>query len=192
MRTRGGCRWPAAQWPDQAAREARSTGISLIGPVRCCCSLRLATPRPLSRRRVPPTAGPCAPAPGPGQRGDSGRRIGADPHQALAVVLFKWDSRSPRHDARQDCLPPCRFSLARSNRRQRIHELVLAPGGRQGELELPGRRRGWVAVASRVTAGLLAERNRRVCWRYQAWCVRHHLDALIDQGREPHQVRRNQ
>ena len=72
-------------------------------------------------------------------------------------------------------------SLADPDRRQRIHELVLALLGRQGELELLA----GDGVGGGVTEGdpgLWLERNRRVVLRYQA-LVRSAitLDALIDQ-----------
>ena len=72
-----------------------------------------------------------------------------------------------------------------SDRRQRIHELVLALLAQQSDLELldgdasgPGSLSG---LAARDPAGWL-ERNRRVVQRYQA-LVRSALtlDALVDQ-----------
>jgi len=74
---------PAAQWARPAAQEARqSTGDQLIGPVAACAARLGNSPEPLSRRRVPPTAGPCAPAPGLGKKGTQGRRHPCRSHQA--------------------------------------------------------------------------------------------------------------
>ena len=71
------------------------------------------------------------------------------------------------------------FGLAMSDRRQRIHDLVLALLAQQGDLELlagdgTGRPSG--------DPGNWIERNRRVVQRYQA-LVRSAvtLDALVDQ-----------
>jgi hypothetical protein len=66
-----------------------------------------------------------------------------------------------------------------SDRRQRIHELVLALLAQQGELELLA---GDGAGLPNGDTGTWLERNRRVVQRYQA-LVRSAvtLDALVDQ-----------
>jgi hypothetical protein len=66
-----------------------------------------------------------------------------------------------------------------SDRRQRLHELVLALVQRQNDLELLD---GDGAAVSPAEAASWLERNRRVLQRYQA-LVRTAvtLDALIDQ-----------
>ena len=66
-----------------------------------------------------------------------------------------------------------------SDRRQRIHELVLALLAQQGELELLA---GDGAGLPSGDTGTWLERNRRVVQRYQA-LVRSAvtLDALVDQ-----------
>ena len=69
-----------------------------------------------------------------------------------------------------------------SERRRRIHELVLALIAQQNSLELlDGDNAGSVAAAQGNSAGWL-ERNRRVVQHYQA-LVRSAvtLDALVDQ-----------
>jgi hypothetical protein len=68
---------------------------------------------------------------------------------------------------------------ASSQRRQRIHELVLALLAQQGDLELLDGDAGAPAAGD---AGPWIERNRRVVQRYQS-LVRSAvtLDALIDQ-----------
>ena len=72
--------------------------------------------------------------------------------------------------------------MSHLDRRQRIHELVLALIAQQNELELlDGDHTGSLAAAQGNPAGWL-ERNRRVVQRYQA-LVRSAvtLDALVDQ-----------
>ena len=73
-------------------------------------------------------------------------------------------------------LPP---GLAMSDRRQRIHDLVLALLAQQGDLELLA---GDGSGLPSGDAGNWIERNRRVVQRYQA-LVRSAvtLDALVDQ-----------
>jgi len=69
-----------------------------------------------------------------------------------------------------------------SDRRQRLHELVVALIAQQGELDLlDDDNSGSLAVAQGNPAGWL-ERNRRVVQRYQA-LVRSAatLDALVEQ-----------
>lgn len=71
--------------------------------------------------------------------------------------------------------------MAPADRRQRLHELVLALIEQQNDLELlDGDHSGSLAVAQGNPAGWL-ERNRRVVQRYQA-LVRTAvtLDALLD------------
>lgn len=67
-----------------------------------------------------------------------------------------------------------------SDRRQRIHELVLALLARQQDLELLAG--DGAGLAGGADAGNWIERNRRVVQRYQA-LVRSAvtLDALVDQ-----------
>ncbi len=71
------------------------------------------------------------------------------------------------------------FSLAMNNRRQRIHDLVLALLAQQGDLELLA---GDGTGLPSGDPGNWIERNRRVVQRYQA-LVRSAvtLDALVDQ-----------
>lgn len=71
------------------------------------------------------------------------------------------------------------FGLAMSDRRQRIHDLVLALLAQQSDLELLA---GDGTGRSPVDAGDWIERNRRVVHAYQA-LVRSAvtLDALVDQ-----------
>jgi ParB-like chromosome segregation protein Spo0J len=72
--------------------------------------------------------------------------------------------------------------MTHADRRQRIHELVLALLAQQRDLELlDGDDSGAAAAALGQSAGWL-ERNRRVVQRYQA-LVRSAitLDALVDQ-----------
>jgi hypothetical protein len=72
--------------------------------------------------------------------------------------------------------------MSHPDRRQRIHELVLALINQQSDLELlDGDHSGSLAAAQGNPAGWL-ERNRRVVLRYQA-LVRSAatLDALVDQ-----------
>ena len=72
--------------------------------------------------------------------------------------------------------------MPHADRRQRIHELVLALIQQQSDLELlDGDHSGSLAAAQGNPAGWL-ERNRRVVLRYQA-LVRSAatLDALVDQ-----------
>ena len=72
--------------------------------------------------------------------------------------------------------------MSHADRRQRIHELVVALISQQSELELlDGDHTGNLAAAQGNPAGWL-ERNRRVVQRYQA-LVRSAvtLDALVDQ-----------
>jgi hypothetical protein len=66
-----------------------------------------------------------------------------------------------------------------SQRRQRIHELVLALLAQQGDLELLD---GHASALPAGDPGIWIERNRRVVQRYQA-LVRSAvtLDALVDQ-----------
>jgi len=71
------------------------------------------------------------------------------------------------------------FGLAMSDRRQRIHDLVLALLAQQGDLELLA---GDGTGLPSGDPGNWIERNRRVVQRYQA-LVRSAvtLDALVDQ-----------
>jgi hypothetical protein len=72
--------------------------------------------------------------------------------------------------------------MPHADRRQRIHELMLALIRQQADLELlDGDHTGSLAAAQGNPAGWL-ERNRRVVLRYQA-LVRSAatLDALVDQ-----------
>jgi hypothetical protein len=72
--------------------------------------------------------------------------------------------------------------MPHADRRQRIHELVLALIQQQSDLDLlDGDHTGSLAAAQGNPAGWL-ERNRRVVQRYQA-LVRSAatLDALVDQ-----------
>ncbi|MEY4298756.1 MAG: hypothetical protein RLZZ423_1935 [Cyanobacteriota bacterium] len=74
------------------------------------------------------------------------------------------------------------------DRRQRVHELLVALLAQQKDLDLlDGDRTGTLAAAQANPAGWL-ERNRRILQRYQA-LVRSAvtLDALVDQevGEEP-------
>jgi len=72
--------------------------------------------------------------------------------------------------------------MPNADRRQRIHELVLALIQQQSDLDLlDGDHTGSLAAAQGNPAGWL-ERNRRVVQRYQA-LVRSAatLDALVDQ-----------
>jgi len=72
--------------------------------------------------------------------------------------------------------------MPNADRRQRIHELVLALIQQQNDLDLlDGDHTGSLAAAQGNPAGWL-ERNRRVVQRYQA-LVRSAvtLDALVDQ-----------
>ncbi|MBM5785338.1 MAG: hypothetical protein FJ051_07555 [Cyanobacteria bacterium M_surface_9_m1_291] len=72
--------------------------------------------------------------------------------------------------------------MSYADRRQRIHELVVALIHQQSELDLlDGDHTGSLAAAQGNPAGWL-ERNRRVVQRYQA-LVRSAvtLDALVDQ-----------
>ena len=72
--------------------------------------------------------------------------------------------------------------MPHADRRQRIHELVLALIHQQNDLDLlDGDHTGSLAAAQGNPAGWL-ERNRRVVQRYQA-LVRSAatLDALVDQ-----------